>query len=75
MDRTEVNIETICKRVREALAHESAANVEPREERAAFLEAFARRRAGSTFVRSLRQRRLRWLPLALARPHASIASS
>jgi TolA-binding protein len=66
MDRTEVNIETICKRVREALAHESAANVEPREERAAFLEAFARRRAGSTIVRSLRQRRLRWLPLALA---------
>jgi hypothetical protein len=61
MDRTEADIEAICKRLREVLACESAAACDPRRERDAFLERFAERHA----LRPARPGR-RWLPWALA---------
>jgi transmembrane sensor len=67
MDRTEADIATICTRLREVLATESAVGHDPRRERAAFLEAFAVRNAGPTRVRSLprgRHRRLSWALVA-----------
>jgi TolA-binding protein len=63
MDRTEADIEAICKRLRDVLACESAAQAEPRQERDAFLERFAERHAGA--LRPSRPGR-RWLPWALA---------
>jgi hypothetical protein len=66
MDRTEADIETICRRLRETLAVESAANYEPRRERAAFIEASARRMATPTFGPESHHRHRRWLPWALA---------
>ena len=66
MEPTEADLETICKRLREVLASETAAKYDLRRERAAFLEEFARRNASPSFVRSSGRVRRRWLPLALA---------
>jgi transmembrane sensor len=66
MERPEADLEILCTRIREALASESAAQYEPREERAAFLEEVARRSASPAFARSPGRVRRRWLPVTLA---------
>ena len=75
MDRTEADIERICKQVREALACESAASRAVGQERAAFLETFARRNVDSPLVRSSRRGHRRWWTWALATSCAAAATA